>query len=164
MTQPEQRTQGQLAGTAADYWGACTRRVGAFVDRHYRWPGVYALHRSAVGLDLLKAPANVLLALPALVVQILALVLRRAGALRIARSLLRVPLGFRTAVEVSLAHRLRVELLEGAGADPHGWEAVLDRAARRAPHQPQGARSPAPGTAEELRLLREEVDPLKMYV
>ena len=62
--------QAKLADAVASeaYWAACKHRVTLFVDLHYRWPGVYALHRTALGLDLLKAPINVLLALPAVVV------------------------------------------------------------------------------------------------
>lgn len=94
------------------YWNACEARVGAFVQQHYRWPGVYHLHRRALGLDLLKAPANVLLAVPALLVQVAGMTLRRLGGSGVGRLLLRVPLGFKTTVEQDLEAKLRQDLLD----------------------------------------------------
>ena len=78
------QTKSSDAVASEAYWVACNHRATLFVDRHYRWPGVYALHRTAFGFDLLKAPVNVLLALPAVVVQIIGLALRRLGAYGVA--------------------------------------------------------------------------------
>ena len=123
-------TSGQASetGTFEKYWAACNHRVTLFVDRHYRWPGVYALHRAALGLDLVKAPVNVLLALPALMVQMIALALHRLGAIGPARRLLSLPFGFQTAVEKALVERLRREVLELEGSGRSEWEALISRA------------------------------------
>ena len=43
------------------YFAARRRRVPAFVDRHFSLRGSLAVHRRAVGFDLLRAPANLLL-------------------------------------------------------------------------------------------------------
>ena len=115
-----------------EYWAACADRIERFVDASYRWPGVYALHRSALGLDLLKAPLNVLFAVPALAVQVVARALRRANPNtkrhKLADKLLSVPLGLPTAVEGALVERLRAEVLalEGPGRDD--WERRVGRA------------------------------------
>ena len=122
------------AVAAEAYWAACNHRVTGFVDRHYRWPGVYTLHRTAFGLDLLKAPVNVLLALPAVVVQVIGLALRRLGAYGAAQRLLSIPLGFQTSVEKALAERLRQEVLQLEAADWNEWQTLFMRS-------PSGSRS-----------------------
>jgi hypothetical protein len=54
-------------------------RIDAFVDRHFTLAGSIALHRRALGWDLLRAPANLFLAGPALGVKLMAWAARRAG-------------------------------------------------------------------------------------
>ena len=54
-------------------------RIDAFVDRHFTLAGSAALHRRALGWDLLRAPANLFLAGPALAVKLAAWAARRAG-------------------------------------------------------------------------------------
>ena len=48
------------------YAAACRARIPGFVARHFGWRGSLRLHRSAIGLDLLRAPLNVLLVGPTL--------------------------------------------------------------------------------------------------
>ena len=52
------------------YIAARHERVAAFVDRHFGLIGALRLHRHALGLDLLRAPANVLLVVPYLSMQL----------------------------------------------------------------------------------------------
>src|ERR1700730_11017138 len=59
-------------------------RIEAFVDRHFTLAGSLALHRRALGLDLLRAPANLFLAGPALAVKLIAWAARRGGMERVA--------------------------------------------------------------------------------
>src|SRR5215470_4829806 len=54
-------------------------RIDAFVDRHFTLSGSLALHRRALGWDLLRAPANLFLAGPALGVKLTAWAARRCG-------------------------------------------------------------------------------------
>jgi hypothetical protein len=54
-------------------------RIEAFVDRHFTLTGSVALHRRALGWDLLRAPANLFLAGPALGTKLLAWAARRGG-------------------------------------------------------------------------------------
>jgi hypothetical protein len=81
-------------------------RIDAFVRRHYSLGGTWRLHRHALGLDLLRAPANVLLAPWALALRLAALACSAAGARGLARRLARRPLAFRSdmgrAVETAL--------------------------------------------------------------
>lgn len=60
-------------------------RVAAFVSRHFTLRGTLALHRNALGLDLLKAPANVALAPVHFLTRLLALLLSLVGARRVGR-------------------------------------------------------------------------------
>jgi len=57
-------------------------RIDAFVGRHFTLAGSAALHRRALGWDLLRAPANLFLAGPALAVKLTALAARRLGMAR----------------------------------------------------------------------------------
>lgn len=148
---------GSEAETFEKYWTACNHRVTLFVDRHYRWPGVYALHRAALGLDLLKAPVNVLLALPALVLQIIALALRRLGAVGPARRLLSLPLGFQTAVEKALVVRLRREILELQGSGGHEWEDLVSCASFERRTRSESRQSLTALERDELRVAADEL-------
>lgn len=70
------------------YFDICRSRVGPFVDRHFSWRGTASLHRAALGWDILRAPANLSLALPHAVQIAAASLLRRSGRPRAASWLL----------------------------------------------------------------------------
>ena len=53
-----------LREAATAYIADCRARVAPFVDRHFCLAGAVRLHRVAVGGDLLRAPANLALAVP----------------------------------------------------------------------------------------------------
>src|SRR5258707_12723339 len=59
-------------------------RIDPFVDRHFTLAGSLALHRRAIGWDLLGAPANLFLAGPALSVKLASWAAWRAGNHRLA--------------------------------------------------------------------------------
>ncbi len=105
-------TQSQAITDPGSYWGQCATREEGFVSGSFRRPGLYDLHRAALGLDLIKAPVNVLLALPAVIVALLSLTAARIGQTKAANILLRIPLGFPTAIERELIKRLRQGLLD----------------------------------------------------
>jgi hypothetical protein len=87
-------------------------RVPGFVDRHFSLIGSLRLHRQALGLDLVRAPANVILMLPYLGMQVGGAALRRLGARDAARRLGgRTPF-LDTDVARELTWRLHSELLE----------------------------------------------------
>src|SRR5262250_774159 len=64
----------------ARYFAERHRRVGPFVDRHFSLRGALALHRRALGWDIVKAPVNLALAVPQVALRLGAASLRRAGA------------------------------------------------------------------------------------
>ena len=94
------------------YIAARHERVTAFVDRHFGLIGALRLHRHALGLDLLRAPANVLLVVPYLSMQLGGAALRRLGARRAARRLSSRTPFLDTDVARELTWRLHTELLE----------------------------------------------------
>ena len=87
-------------------------RVAGFVDRHFSLIGSLRLHRQALGPDLVRAPANVLLMAPYLAMQLGGVGLRRLGARDAARWLrTRTPF-LDTDVARELGWLLHTELLE----------------------------------------------------
>ncbi|MCU0894510.1 MAG: hypothetical protein MUD06_09330 [Rhodospirillales bacterium] len=87
-------------------------RVAAFVDETYSLAGSLRLHRQAVGYDVLRAPANVALALPYLLSRAGAAALGRVGAERWAAWLGSRRIFFDTDVARELGWRLHTQLLE----------------------------------------------------
>ena len=94
------------------YIAARHERVAAFVDRHFSLIGSLRLHRRALGRDLVRAPANVLLMLPYLGMQAGGAALHRLGARATARRLRGRRLFLDTDVGRELTWRLHTELLE----------------------------------------------------
>jgi hypothetical protein len=92
-------------------------RIDAFVDRHFTFVGSLALHRRAIGWDLLRAPANLFLAGPALMVKFLSWMADCLGLSRIAGSLARCRILVKTAVAGEIEWLVATELLE----IPHHW-------------------------------------------
>jgi hypothetical protein len=94
------------------YFADRQARVRPFVDRHYALPGTLALHRAALGRDILRAPANLLLAGPHAAMKAAGLLAGRLGAGRTARALARRELLLRTDVARQIEWLLFTELLE----------------------------------------------------
>lgn len=87
-------------------------KVDAFVQRHFTWPGTLRLHRAAIGLDILRAPVNVLLS-PVLVMARLAGWLCHVARLRRVATWLRArKLLLRTAVAAKIEAAILSELLQ----------------------------------------------------
>jgi len=87
-------------------------RVRPFVRRHFGLRGSLALHRHALGWDVVRAPVNVGLAVPALGVSLAAVGLRRTRLRRAGDWLARRRLFLETAVAREVEWRLWTELLE----------------------------------------------------
>jgi Family of unknown function (DUF6635) len=94
------------------YLAARHARVKFFVDANYGLLGSLRLHRRALGLDLLRAPANVALLPPYLAMQLGAAGLRRLRARRAARWLGSLKPFLETDVARELTFRLHRDLLE----------------------------------------------------
>jgi hypothetical protein len=87
-------------------------QIDAFVDRHFTLAGSLALHRRALGWDLLRAPANLFLAGPALGVKLLAWAARRGGMERVSAWLAGRRLLLHTEVAREIEWLVATELLE----------------------------------------------------
>jgi hypothetical protein len=94
------------------YAAARHTRVAAFVDANFGLLGSLRLHRRAIGLDLLRAPANVALIPPYLALQMSSMAARRLGAKATARWLETRRLFLDTDVARELTWRLHADLLE----------------------------------------------------
>ena len=66
------------------YLTAARERITPFVDEHFSFSGARDLHRQALGRDLLRAPANLMLAIPQFLLMGGSTLTRRAGWQRVA--------------------------------------------------------------------------------
>lgn len=87
-------------------------RTDAFVDRHLTLSGTLRLHRCVIGWDLVRIPANLLLAPAALGIAIANGLVRRAGATRLAAWLGRRQLLFETAIGREVSWLVTTEFLQ----------------------------------------------------
>ena len=137
------------------YIAARHAKVATFIDGNYSLIGSLRLHRKALGRDLLRAPANIALALPYLASQLAAAGLDAAGADRLADRLRRQKIFFDTDVARELTWRLHTELLE----------LPYDDGRRRSDHDALAAEILAEGRVAaalesfEAALLRSREDP-----
>jgi hypothetical protein len=106
------------------YAEACRARVPAFVARHFGWRGSLRLHASALGLDLLRAPFNVLLVGPTLFLKLAAQLCRWLGWQPAARWLATRNLFVETDMARRLADLVLRELLQ-ADAPGGAWPGAL---------------------------------------
>ena len=118
-TQPEENRRltpeeaGRIVADAAHrYFDSRRTRIDAFVDRHFSLAGSAAIHRKAVGWDMLKAPANITLAVPQLAAKLAAAGAQAVGAKRTAEYLGSRRLLFDTAVGHEIEWLIITELLE----------------------------------------------------
>ena len=93
------------------YFADRRARVDGFVDAHFSLRGTLSLHRVALGWDVARAPLNLTLAAPQIVMQLGAKAADRFGAPRAAKALRR-PILFKTAVAREVEWLLQTELLE----------------------------------------------------
>lgn len=85
--------------------------VRGFIRQNFGLRGTLRLHRHALGWDLLRAPANVLLALPGFAIRLIIWGLTRSGRVTLAGRLARLRLAFPTALAREVDRRLRDDLL-----------------------------------------------------
>ncbi|WP_262265638.1 DUF6635 family protein [Microvirga yunnanensis] len=101
-----------VADAGRRYFDSRRSRVDAFVDRHFSLAGSAAIHRKAVGWDMLKAPVNITLAVPQLATRLAAAGAQAVGARRAADYLGSRKLLFDTAVGQEIEWLIMTELLE----------------------------------------------------
>lgn len=87
-------------------------RVDAFIDRHFTLAGSLALHRCSLGRDLVRAPLNLFLTIPALAAKLASRAARRAGRLHLAAWLAGHRLLFETDLGREIEWLVATELLE----------------------------------------------------
>jgi hypothetical protein len=97
---------------ARRYFASRRERAKTFVDRHFSVPGAAAIHRKALGWDLARAPANLLLAVPHLAVRLAASWTRSLGPPRAAQFLRSRKLQFETDVAREVEWLIMTEFLE----------------------------------------------------
>ena len=76
----EEDAQRIVAEGARRYFESRRARVDKFVDRHFTFSGSLSMHRKAIGWDMLKAPANIALAVPQIATKLAAAGAKAAGA------------------------------------------------------------------------------------
>jgi hypothetical protein len=94
------------------YARACRDRIPGFAARHFGFSGALRLHREALGLDLVRAPVNVLLVAPALFLRLAGMVLRWLGFGRLGRWLAGRDLFLETRLSRRVADLVLDELLQ----------------------------------------------------
>lgn len=105
----------------AAYAAACRARIPGFVARHFGVAGTLRLHREALGLDLLRAPLNVLLVAPALFLRVAAVVTRWLGLASLGNWLARRHLFVETRLSRKVAELVLDELLRLDDRTPAAW-------------------------------------------
>ena len=84
--------------------------VRPFIDAHFTIRGTLSLHRSALGWDIARAPLNLTLSAPQIVMQLGARAAKSVGATRVAHVLGR-PIMLKTDVERQIEWLVHTELL-----------------------------------------------------
>ena len=114
---PRSEADDIVAEAARGYFEGCRARIDSFVERNFTVAGAARLHTRAVGWDLLKAPANVVLSVPQIGLKLGAAAARKVGAPKTAEALGNRRLFLETAVATELRWRLMTELLRLPFAD-----------------------------------------------
>jgi Family of unknown function (DUF6635) len=109
------------------WFDARRQRIPAFVDRHFSLCGTLAIHRAALGLDIVRAPINLTMAAPAALLRVLISLARRAGASHVADALGRPRLLLRTAVAHHIQTLICAELLDGITSTDPALQQRLNR-------------------------------------
>ncbi|VUD68770.1 hypothetical protein TDB9533_04129 [Thalassocella blandensis] len=81
------------------YFNTVRKRIPAFIHLHFRYPGCWHIHKQAFGLDLLRAPLNLLWAPIYLLANLFAFILGKMGLDTLCRQLKRLPPGFEGRVQ-----------------------------------------------------------------
>ncbi len=101
-----------VTDAANRYFQSRRERVDEFVDRHFSLAGSLVLHRQALGWDVIKAPLNIVLAVPNFAVKAGASAARAVRARRLAAYLYSRRILLETAVGREIEWLIMTELLE----------------------------------------------------
>lgn len=108
----KEEAQGIVAEGARRYFESRRARVDEFVDRHFSLSGSLSMHRKAIGWDMLKAPANIALAVPQIATKLAAAGAKAMGADRASAYLASRKLVFETEVGNEIEWLIITDLLE----------------------------------------------------
>ena len=108
----QQLARAVVRDAARRYVASRLDRVDAFIDCHFTLAGSLALHRHALGWDLVRAPLNLFLTVPALAAKLASRAARRAGRHRLATWLAGRRVLCETALAREIEWRVATELLE----------------------------------------------------
>ena len=112
-TRPDAATvRRAVASGLGRYYAERRSRVGPFVDRHFCLSGTARIHRAALGWDIARAPANLVLAGPQAGLKAAAAAARALGATKVGDALGSRDLLLKTAVAREVEWLIRTELLE----------------------------------------------------
>lgn len=114
---------------ASRYLASRRDRVDAFVDRHFSFAGTLRLHRRTIGWDLLRVPANLLLAPATFGLAVLGRIAARVGLTGAAAWLGRHRPAFETAMAREVSWLVTTELLQLPCVQPcraHADDALLE--------------------------------------
>jgi hypothetical protein len=103
---------GMVRDAARRYVAGRRERVDAFIHRHFTFYGSLALHRHALGWDLLRAPVNLFLTVPALAAKLASRAARQAGHEQVAVWLAGRHFMFETDLARQIEWLVATELLE----------------------------------------------------
>lgn len=106
-----------LREAAGAYFDGCRARVTPFVNRCYSLRGTLGLHREAIGFDLVKAPANAVLAIGQVGLKLGGLAARGLGRSQIAAALESHNLLIETSVMREVRWRIATDLLQQPAED-----------------------------------------------
>ena len=108
---PRSEAEAVFDDALAAFFAERHARVDAFVDRHFSFRGSLALHRNALGWDLVRVSVNLFLTVPTAMLKASAALARMAGATDLARWLDTRNLFLKTAVVRRIGELIRTELL-----------------------------------------------------
>jgi hypothetical protein len=121
--------QAIVRDAASRYLASRRDRVDAFVDRHFSFAGTLRLHRRTIGWDLLRVPANLLLAPATFGLTVLGRIAARVGLAGAAVWLFRHRPTFETAMAREVSWLVTTELLQLPCVQPgraHADDALLE--------------------------------------
>ncbi|MBR9913072.1 MAG: hypothetical protein GYB33_22255 [Gammaproteobacteria bacterium] len=101
-----------LLAAARSYFDDCRQRIPGFIDRHFNYPGAWHTNKVALGLDILRAPLNLLWAPIYAGACLLKFFIRKSRRQRLYRFLDRIPAGLDTRVQQHVSELIYTELLQ----------------------------------------------------
>jgi hypothetical protein len=110
MPSPRAHSKKSADHSVEEYLAECRARLGDFTQEQFSWEGALRMRRTALAPDLLIAPVNVLLALPAVIARKTITFFERSGFEGAAKFLQHIPVGVKTGYQREVERRVWAEL------------------------------------------------------